>query len=81
MKVCAPCCRLLPGVHWQTDIYGGVVSPNVCVHPSILPPVLVNRWSNGRVEKEGEREAQKKRVMQNAEQKEEQLTPHNESQT
>lgn len=27
---------------------GGYGNPNVCVDPSFLPPVLVNRWSDGR---------------------------------
>lgn len=66
-------------------VYGGYDSPNVCAHPSFLPPMLVNRWSDGRVEKEWERErekeAEKKRATQNAKQKEGQLTPHNELQT
>lgn len=29
-------------------VYGGYDSPNVCIDPSFLPPVLVNRWSYGR---------------------------------
>lgn len=27
---------------------GGYDSPNVCIDPSFLPPMLVNRWSDGR---------------------------------
>lgn len=29
-------------------VCGGYDSPNVCIDPSFLPPVLVNRWSDGR---------------------------------
>ncbi len=29
-------------------VYGGYDSPNVCIDPSFLPPMLVNRWSYGR---------------------------------
>ena len=29
-------------------MYGGYDSPNVCIDPSFLPPMLVNRWSGDR---------------------------------
>lgn len=29
-------------------VCGGYDNPNVCIDPSFLPPVLVNRWSDGR---------------------------------
>lgn len=29
-------------------VCGGYDSPNVCIDPSFLPPMLVNRWSDGR---------------------------------
>lgn len=29
-------------------VYGGYDRPNVCIDPSFLPPMLVNRWSDGR---------------------------------
>lgn len=45
-------------------VCGGYDSPNVCIDPSFLPPMLVNRWSDGRQatglrgkEAEGELEA------------------------
>lgn len=59
------------------------VCQSKCLRTSLLPAPCVGeqveRWQGW--ERRREREAQKKRVMQNAKQKEERLTPRNELQT
>lgn len=51
-------------------MYGWYDGPNVCIDPSFLPPMLVNRWSGGRQARglrknERKRGSEKKRGLRN----------------
>ncbi len=67
-------------------VCGGYDSPNVCIDPSFLPPMLVNRWSDGRQatglrKNERERSRERERAKRTAKQKEKQPKLYNELQT
>lgn len=67
-------------------VCGGCDSPNVCIDPSFLPPMLENRWSDGRQatglrKNERERGRERERAKWTAKQKGKQSKLCNELQT